>query len=531
MSSDYCTCIVKLIQQVIMESQNDHDQPEVTLENEVELRAVKSMSSHQSRTQASMDMDVLDLEKEYEKQNAINIDRNKFFEAISKFKHSKMVGLILYILLILFVIFIMCITLMYGIGQLYSVSFSNVWCQKSYTINEIYQINSKNNKAKGSEFTCLQTDAIVDYEKLFANDPSDTYISQYDTRNESRNIIFCIFYQIATISFAFILIKNVVAMCHKTTNPNATIATQNAETTNKTSCYKGFCDNFAVICVTWLSVDTPTWIALKLLSETMEIFVQILVLFDYGGTSFVNIIVGVNDSDITAQLPIYVKIFAFIIAINGITTGIFWCLYAIFPHIIYGHSFNYALFVFDGLFDAIYSIYPIIIAGGFDLNLNFLIYKIGILQHENIIQFIGAYVPLLLLIRKSDAALIRIGRIIQGKKIGDEYAISTSNLMRNDAKKTNNNKATEQNNIRLSHGLSVDITTPNGMNITKALFLDHRSKFEKRMSDEFSRKSVTDHNNPAAVDWKEHNKRVTKNMLKRLCIVFIAIFVVWDCQT
>ena len=108
---------------------------------------------------------------------------------------------------------------------------------------------------------------------------------------------------------------------------------------------------------------------------------QILVLFQYGGTSFINVIFDAQilNTFYISELTIYVKILAFIILINGISTGILWCLYAIFPNRVYGYSFNYALFVNDGMFDTFYCLFPVILAGGIDNDIRS---KIGILQQS-----------------------------------------------------------------------------------------------------------------------------------------------------
>ena len=432
-----------------------------------------------------------------------------FLDKVEQFHHSRILGIFLYILLILFMVFLMCLSSLYGFGQLYTISLGNFWCDKSYTIDQIVEINKNNDNAEGSQYSCLATDAIADYDKLFATDPSVAFASKFDQENETRNYVFFIFYQCVTLAFLFVMlshfyttqflilgIKKLLKKCgvygsvtttnrsKNTTNqhrpqlaPNDTIDTDNNEiamtelgaattgrnngssaTTSGTRREDGYeqdtqkdnqqgttlaaclccaiCGLFKDLghfCLEIISVDTTTWVIIKMLSEMAEIWVQMLVLFQYGGTSFTQIVFGF-DADptyYTSQLPNYVLVFAYVILMNGLITGIFWCLYALFPSKVYGHSFNDALFICDGLFDCIYSVYPIIIAGALSSDTQFfeLLYtKIGILQHTTWTSFLGASLPMLLLIKKCDAAMTRVRNIIDGIGIGDEYAKQATDL-------------------------------------------------------------------------------------------------------
>ena len=394
-----------------------------------------------------------------------NLDStHDFIEESKQFHHSKLVGIMLYIPLIMFILFLMLLSCFYGVGQLYSISLTNFWCDdkySSYTLEQIYQINRKNNNAQGSQHTCLATDAIADYDKLFAIDPSVTYASEWDSNNQTRNYIYCIFYQIVCLAFFYVLIsplcnfmtthallkRNSDKPDRSKSNKQQTEQSkeQQKKDTSKTSqsvfLFLDLCFNTikggAMSCLhTWQrisSVDTPSWVAIKVTSELLEIGVQILVLFQYGGTSLTEIIFG-NDgsSSQTSQLPVYVVAFAFIIMINGLITGIFWFLYSMFPSKVYGHFFNDMLFIFDGVFDAVYSIYPLIIAGALrndsDSSMSEFMNKIGILQHSTWVGFIGAAMPMLLLVKKCDSAMKRVKHIMTGQHIGDEYTTHVSDL-------------------------------------------------------------------------------------------------------
>ena len=417
-------------------------------------------------------------------------------------QHSTGIASLLYILVLAFICCLTAQSSLYGIGQLYSISYSNFWCDETYTINEIYEINKKNGDSQGSDDSCLATDAIVDYNKLFATDPSDTYASQFDLKHLARGIFFCICYQITAFLYLVVLLLNVKYICLKFVLPSINSFIRNWCKKNKNnnqqdektqeqerkdkdkendqkpekqrgrtpkecccSVLKGRCINYLFHDYEWYdkictfriercSVDTDAWIFFKLIFEGIEIVLQVWVLFTYGGTSPENIMTG-NwnvDSGYISQLPEYVIIFASVVLANGIITGVFWLVYIFIPHICYGETFKYGLFIVDGLFDTIYSIFPMIISGGL-VNSN----TIGILQHTSWIQFLATIFPNMILTVKLDIALNKLGKILAGKDVGDAYGKYTSDIY--PIYNNNNN-----NNVNMKNSLDVHMNQSAGEN-------------------------------------------------------------------
>ena len=117
--------------------------------------------------------------------------------------------LIAFIGIIIVALFVSFLAVIYGIGQLYSISLTNFWCESNdYTIDEIHEINRQNNNEKGSYYSCLKKDGIVDYEKLFATNPSDAYKSSFDASNPSH-VIFAIFYFISASIMCIFVIQTI----------------------------------------------------------------------------------------------------------------------------------------------------------------------------------------------------------------------------------------------------------------------------------------------------------------------------------
>lgn len=97
--------------------------------------------------------------------------------------------------------------------------------------------------------------------------------------------------------------------------------------------------------------------------------------------------------------------------------GCSWSFYAIIPEKCYGDAFALGISVFDSVFDIFYALFPMIVAGGIDINN--LDKTIGILQITSTLQFISTYVPFLLLLRKLDIGLKKASLMIKGSYISD----------------------------------------------------------------------------------------------------------------
>ena len=77
-------------------------------------------------------------------------------------------------------------------GQLYKISFSNFWCDKNYTLDEIHAINIENENAMPNEFTCLKTDGFVDFNRVSSADPSEFYQSEWNSSNSIQILYFVV---------------------------------------------------------------------------------------------------------------------------------------------------------------------------------------------------------------------------------------------------------------------------------------------------------------------------------------------------
>ena len=191
----------------------------------------------------------------------------------------------------------------------------------------------------------------------------------------------------------------------------------------------------------YLSVDTRGWIVSKICFEWMEIFLQILLLFEYSGTSLWQVLgfssnffsfqsdSSNNESssleENISQLPQYIIVYAITIMLNGLITSIMWGLYVLYPWKFYGHIFDFTLFVSDAIFDTIYTVFPFALATS-KFNVSMFSNSIAVLQATNWTQFLSSYVPLLLLIYKIWDGLDIAILVMEQKNIGDEYFVNHS---------------------------------------------------------------------------------------------------------
>ena len=147
---------------------------------------------------------------------------------------TKQYGLhILHIAVSLIGILLACLSFLYAVGQLFRISVSNFWCNKSYTIDEIRSINLENGNEEGKYYSCLRTDGFVDYDKLFAKNPNKAIKNEYDSANQIRNIFLCFGYclpAIANLYYVFRHKKNVDYIKSKNKNKNKNTSKTNNET-------------------------------------------------------------------------------------------------------------------------------------------------------------------------------------------------------------------------------------------------------------------------------------------------------------
>ena len=322
----------------------------------------------------------------------------------------------------------------YAIGQLQSFSISNFWCDEQYTLPEIHRINRLNNRPYGKKYSCLRTNAIVDYDKLFHKDPTIAYESELNLGNISAaGIFYCACFGLLSLILFLIaflysctMVWKLVINCtckrvHKVRDTkNCKDESINIHKHKKQKsinngirkcskckckctceCEINVCYNLIKVCTSlwnrmcsirykYMSIDTTYWVISSIFWEMVEIIVQIFVLLQFGGTTFREVVLKVNTTDenvILAQSPNDVKAFAVIIALNGIVTGFCWLLYALFPNKCWANTFDYSLLLIDKVFDVIYIVFPIYLAGGLK--------SIAKLQSNGIIKFFSLFLPMI----------------------------------------------------------------------------------------------------------------------------------------
>lgn len=171
----------------------------------------------------------------------------------------------------------------------------------------------------------------------------------------------------------------------------------------------------------FMAVDTPYFVISKIVFEFFEIYVQLLVLFNYGGTSLTHALFGWNDDTLYLGEEFkFTDNFSYVILCNALVTGLLWCLYAILPNKMYGYPFYNMLFFIDGLFDAIYILYPFwIVTDGME-NTDLLRF-IGILGIDTSNQFISSFLPLCFMVKRCWFGLEHSGKLALNIALDDDY--------------------------------------------------------------------------------------------------------------
>lgn len=323
-----------------------------------------------------MNMDVSDTEEK--KANDRDV-ADKFVPELN----YKWIGWLFHIILILFGLFLGSICILYGLSQLYRLVLTDFWCDDKYNDYSLLDIHNENREhgrdgtgTSDDEGICLTTTATWNKEKLWSKDPTIGYESYYDTRNEARNITFCVFYQLIGILYVIVAVKGLCKQCVATCKTKTTTNTSDdvilkelvalelespsshessgQQTKNKNDhesksetidsvdkqlshkiCSKCLlwikiimCYKCADISKKWVSVDTAYWICSKLFYEIFEIWIQILILFNYGGTDLLYVLMNTLGFEhnikqgfhvsISAE---YIQLLAAMILANGVVTG------------------------------------------------------------------------------------------------------------------------------------------------------------------------------------------------------------------
>jgi len=104
-----------------------------------------------------------------------------------------------------------------------------------------------------------------------------------------------------------------------------------------------------------LGYDTFGWVISSILSGFFELAIQLNALCLYNGYSIFE-----PDHVQLAMKPDCIRIFAVILCLNAVFSGLSWLLYAWFPRRCHGLTFMLSVFIIDQFSDFFYTIFPII---------------------------------------------------------------------------------------------------------------------------------------------------------------------------
>ena len=145
-------------------------------------------------------------------------------------------------------------------------------------------------------------------------------------------------------------------------------------------------------------IDSPPAILIIQSKETLEIMLQTIAFYFYGGSqsTFIKFVnsgnVDTNSTVILAEKIEYVSLFAYVLSVDCIIIGILWCLY-IFQHEIFRASFfRYLLFSIDFVFDMFYATFPLFLIG--QSNLAFITAAAKV-NSQSMVIFIATLFPII----------------------------------------------------------------------------------------------------------------------------------------
>ena len=307
-------------------------------------------------------------------------------------------------------IFLSFICILYGFGQMTQLILSNYFCQKK-SLEEIYQHSIEYNLNHGTDDGCWKAKQFtVDEAALFDS------ISAYDTTADFTffNIIRCIVWLIYALWFCWVPVyfiskifadlliweacclfkskqselnsgvelTNVLGSGTKKQNSHATTKnvisgdTAKREKRQKSAferccpcvCCRCCYNNKTANCAAdlyfkysdWYKMhfgeDTRNWFVLLLFREWIEIFIQILAVYNYNGFNVLN-----QNQTILAYKEIQVKFFCCVLSLNCIFTGILWLVYVFCHKLCHGPTFKQLILFVDTFFDTFYALFPTII--------------------------------------------------------------------------------------------------------------------------------------------------------------------------
>eukprot|EP01083_Nonionella_stella_P016728 46723_1 len=143
--------------------------------------------------------------------------------------------------------------------------------------------------------------------------------------------------------------------------------------------------------------DSTGWIFLKIVGELPEFVLQTQAMLLYGGHYVFD---PHNTNDVyLANKPHFIIVFAAILSLNCIGSGIVWILYALLPRYCYGTSFNGSIFFVDKMSDLLYTLFPlyVIIVDDYNRNTNNILVLLGQLHARSAVAFLATFVPLSML--------------------------------------------------------------------------------------------------------------------------------------
>ena len=122
--------------------------------------------------------------------------------------------------------------------------------------------------------------------------------------------------------------------------------------------------------------DTQLWFVFLLIRELIEIFLQMLAIYNYNGLNIFD-----QDEIVLAYKESEIKLFCILLSLNCILVGLLWLFYTCCYQHCHGYSFKQLLFFIDTIFDTFYALFPIILItneNGFNLQTS-----VAVLQTTN----------------------------------------------------------------------------------------------------------------------------------------------------
>ena len=312
-------------------------------------------------------------------------------------------------------LFLLFVCILYARGQVTDLELANYWCEKK-TLDQVYQNSFDNNLNEGTSIGCWKTkqftvcrvcvvkfytipsrDVIfvaivvrcnlqVDVSALF-NTQAYNAEFHFSKWNIVRGMIWvaCGVYFFVLACVVVTSPCDLIEMVYKhniTGNDHGSTQTvnqinptnHNGLSARRRSSFHRCCrycsccptDNKMLECIgdlywkyiQWYNYhfgpDTHKWLVLLMAREIFEILIQFIAFLNYNGLN----VFDLNQVSLSYQQN-EIIIFAWILGLNCVFSGILWILYVFWHRLFQGAFYKYLVFIIDTIFDTMYALYPI----------------------------------------------------------------------------------------------------------------------------------------------------------------------------